>query len=342
MILHYKHRNRKNGTTPEKSVRRDIETDLLINSEDSALFKRMSEYLKARLDLEDVRNDPALHNIEDIVSDMTSDYHTKRARNKDDEKFIRDNFREVSRENETMEEINNIKLEIDNNNINEISESWIKDWHEKIQRNDTKDSKTEEIRSFIISSLESDKSNNESRITGKGKKLFRRSLIQYISLSAAAIIGVFIVITTLLPSYDPEKLFNSYYEPLNVVLPVTRSLNINESDSYITAIESYKLGDYRSAGIEFSNAMLKDNSAIAPRFFMGITQLAMGNYNQAISLLSDVTNRSGEFGKEARWYLGLAYLKTGDKEKASECFELLAQSPGFYHERADKILRRLK
>ena len=50
----------------------------------------------------------------------------------------------------------NIKHEIRNNNINEISAEWVKEWHEKKQRNGGRDPKTEEIKDFITSSINSD------------------------------------------------------------------------------------------------------------------------------------------------------------------------------------------
>jgi len=41
--------------------------------------------------------------------------------------------------------------------------------------------------------------------------------------------------------------------------------------------------------------------------------------------LQKVTNDAGEYGKEARWYMGLSYLKLANKEKADECFGLSRQ-----------------
>jgi hypothetical protein len=46
--------------------------------------------------------------------------------------------------------------------------------------------------------------------------------------------------------------------------------------------------------------------------------------------------------KEAQWYLGLSYLKTGEKTKAIPYFEILSKSEGFYQNQAKKLLRRLK
>jgi tetratricopeptide (TPR) repeat protein len=129
---------------------------------------------------------------------------------------------------------------------------------------------------------------------------------------------------------------------MSVKLPVTRSLSNDNADNYSSGIERYKLGDYKQASIDFSNAVMDNNSASGPRFFLGITKLATGSYDQAINLLSEVSNHSGDFSIEAEWYLGLAYLKTGEKEKASACFGILSRTPGFYHDRAEKILRHLR
>ena len=335
--------NNKSGASIGNNTGNKFEDDLLINSEDSALFGTISEYMKGRLDLEEVRNDPYLPRMDLVVKEMISDYRGNMAKHTDDERFIRDNFTGMNPRKEILDEIDQIKLEIGHSNINDISAEWVKEWHEKRQKNAGKDPETEEIRDFITSSLEPEKSEPETSLNHKeGKGLTRSLLFRYISLSAAAVIGAFILVRTLLTSSDPEKLYNSYYEPFNVVSPVTRSLTTNEPDSYLPAVERYKLGDYQTAAIGFSDAILKDTSVIAPRFFMGIAQLALKNFDQAINLLSGIAGRSGEYRKEAGWYLGLAYLKTGEKEKAAECFELLAQSPGYYSERAGKILRRLK
>jgi tetratricopeptide (TPR) repeat protein len=335
--------NGKSGAAIGNNVRVWFKDDLQLNHDDSALFGKISEYMKGRLDLEDVRNDPALPKTEEAVKEMISDYNKNISGNKDNEKFIRDIFSEEVPEEKIFDEISHIKQEIGNSKLNEISADWVKKWHEKRQKNGGRDPHTEEIKDFITSSLKSDVSEPvKSLYDGIKKGLSRPLFVWYVSLSAAALIGAIFLVRSLLPSYNPEKLFNSYYEPMDVVSPVTRSGNSNETGSYASAIGSYKIGDYQSAATGFSEAVLKDPSLISPRFFLGLTQLALENYDQAINLLTGISGRSGEYRKEAGWYLGLAYLKTGEKEKAAECFELLAQSPGFYRERSEKILRRLK
>jgi tetratricopeptide (TPR) repeat protein len=171
-------------------------------------------------------------------------------------------------------------------------------------------------------------------------KLLRYHFIRYVSLTAAAV-GLLILIRILLPSSDPEKLFKSYYLPFEAKSEIIRnSANISKINQ--DALLYYTSGDYKSALIGFTENFNKDTTITSSRFFTGITCLATGNYIQSVNLLRVLSVTPGEYQKEALWYLGLAYLKTGEKEKSVKCFSLLVQSSDYYRPRAEKILRRLK
>jgi TolA-binding protein len=324
-------------------TRNGFQNDLIADSNDSALFEAIGDYMKGQMDIEDVKNDPALKDTKKAVKKMISDYKKKISVNKENEKFIREIFSGEGSETRLTDEIEFIKQEIDNNKLNDITAEWVKEWHEQKQNIGVSDPKTKEISDFITGAINSTANEPVNTMNDVNEKRSGRSLFaRYATLSAAALIGAFILIRTLLPSSDPDKLFNSYYKPFNAVSPVSRSLNSNETDNYYSAIESYKNGQYESAVTGFTSVVEKDASVVSPKFFLGLSQLALGNYDRAINLLSGVVNVSVEYGKEARWYLGLAYLKTADKQKAAECFEYLSRSDGFYRERSEKILRRLK
>lgn len=343
MSRRIKHINSKMVKGSSNRTRNGFENDMPADSEDSDIFEAVGEYMKGRLDLEDVKNDPALSSTRDIVKVMISDYNKNISGKKDNEKFIKEIFSGVKSENKLTDEIKFIKQEIDDKNLNLITSEWVKEWHEKKQKIGVPDSKTEEIRNFVTDAINSS-GHEPVKITTDGrKKTSGRSLfVRYASLSAAALIGVLLVVRTLLPSSNPEKLFNSYYKPFEAISPVTRSITNNEAANYSAAIASYKTGDYQKAAAVFTEELEKDPLAISSRFFLGLSQLALKNYGQTIILLSEVANDSGEYGKEARWYLGLSYLKTGNKQKAAGCFEYLSKSNGFYRESSEKILRRLK
>jgi TolA-binding protein len=273
---------------------------------------------------------------------MISDYQENAVHNKNNEKFIIDSLADEPPEEKFINQVSEIKDEIRRNNLNDISSEWVKEWNEKKQMNGNKDAKTEEIRNFIAGALKEGISSDKQTFE-RNRKLFGSSqATRYTSLAAAAVIAAVLLIRSLIPSDDPQKIFSKYYEPFNAVSSITRSAGTGESESFSRAIISYKSGEYQVAAAGFTNAMsggTESNSAI---FYLGVTELQLGNYDSAIKLLNEVANQKNTYAKEATWYLGLAYLQSGNQIKASECFEILARSPGFYSRRSEKILRLLR
>ena len=279
-----RHINGKSREALENNAGKRFDDDMLINSEDSALFGEVSYYIRAQSDLEDVKKDPSLDKTRAAVKGMMSDYNKTLSENRENDKFIRDAFSE-----------NKIKPEIGKSDINDITAEWVREWHRKKQMLGVTDLKEEEIKDFITGSLKSEVVEPAEEIHTITKRGFHRSLfIRYASLSAAALIGAVILLKTLIPSSDPEKLFNSYYKPFDAISPVTRSVNSEAAGTYTSAIGSYKSGDYQSAANGFSKAVVKDPSLGSPGFFLGLTDIALGNYNEAISQLTHAENVHAE------------------------------------------------
>ncbi len=319
-----------------------IDDTTLLSPEDSELFTVVSGYMKGCFDLEDVRNDHDLPGLEDDVREMIKDHYSKDRRDNPNESFIRDALKSTGSNDSLDEEIRSIRQETEENKLDEITAEWVKEWHEKKHKTKGRDARSEEIRDFVISSFKDESIEPETGLSSERKRIPGSTLRKYTSVSAAAIITLFIIFRTLLPPYNPEKLFNTYYEPMSILSPVTRNSDPDMNGNYIQAIEKYRLGDYQGAVTGFSDAMESDNSAIEPQFFMGLTELELGNFGPAANLLTGVTNSYSGYSKDAQWYLGLIYLKTGEEEKALTCFKLLTQSQSSYRERAEKIVRRLK
>jgi len=333
----------KQGTSPMRNSWDDPGFEMLLSPGDSVLFGKISDFMKGVSDIEDVKSDTAYSITNAQVNVMISDYQKNSVRNKDNEKFIRDSFAEDAPEEKLEIEVSQIKDEISRSNLNDISSEWVKEWHKKRQRNNNKDAKTEEIRNFVTGSLKQEEISAKLRSDDSKKKGLSKSLItRYASLAAAVILGAVFLVKSLLPSDDPQKIFNKYYEPFNAVSSITRSTGTGESGSFSNAIGSYESGDYQAAAAGFSEAMLNGTAPFSTGFFLGISEIELENYNKAIDLLNGVIKQKSEFTKEATWYLGLVYLKSGNKVKASECFELLARSPGFYSDRSETILRLLR
>jgi hypothetical protein len=129
-------RIRYNNSKPEDVFRTGdgFEDDLISDSEDRALFETIGNYMKGQSDLDDVHNDIAFQNTQEVVKEMISDYNKNKSRNRENEKFIRDIFSDEFSEDMLSDEIKSIKKEINNNNLNEITADWVKEWHEKKQK----------------------------------------------------------------------------------------------------------------------------------------------------------------------------------------------------------------
>jgi len=237
---------------------------------------------------------------------------------------------QVNDMNEDMlaKEIEDIEREIAATNLDASVAEMVEDWNVR-KRENMKSPELEEIRSFVAGSADSEP-----------EKPARKLFIRYALPAAAVIAGAIFVVRMLLPSSDPGNVFNSYYKPFKPVSEVTRGTDA--SGSLAAGIESYRNSRYTEAYTAFSDVLQKDPSSVTAHFFLGITCIATGDYEKAAEQLKIAAGAGGEYSKEAGWYLGLALLGSEDINGAKEKFGALAQSPGYYSDRAAKILRRLK
>jgi tetratricopeptide (TPR) repeat protein len=335
-----KHLGDKPWKMPLNGSRKWTKNELLFNKEDLILSKTLDQNMRGHFDIEDVINDPHFMEVKAETELMVSEYNMASEQSISDRKFICDSLSDQQVNPKLEEDIQNIAIESEKNNIDLITAGWVSEWQERREKS-SEDNRVREMRNYISDSLKSEETDSPEKIIESKKPRSLKIAISFLTLSAAAVAGILIAIRTLSPA-DPGKLFDSNYRPLSVISPAVRSLGSNSGSDYISALEKYKAGDYRSAASLFSAEMKRDTTLISPRFFLGLTEEALGNYSRAANLLSSVTSRAGEYKKDAQWYLGLAYLKLADTKQAESCFNTLAGSPGFYQERAGRLLRRLK
>jgi hypothetical protein len=315
---------------------------------DAEFFNSFGKYMRGLSDLEEVRNDPDLSVVRENVNKMVAQYNLKKAKNSEYEDFIRNSIESDDTEKKVEKEVNEIKFEIHRSNVDDLTAEWVKEWHENRKKSIRHETKAKDNRDYINTSLETDteiEKVNEPVIlpyerTGKGLK--RTLLVRYISLAAAAVFGLFFLVRTLAPSSDPVKLYNKYYTPYEIVPTVTRGNSTAVNDIFPQSVEKYRSGDYKSASASFTAMLSEDPASVAPRFLLGLSYMAMNDFDNAVTELDKIAGNSNTYQKEANWYLALTYLKKGEIEKAAKCFGILAQSPGFYNEPSKEILRRLR
>lgn len=239
--------------------------------------------------------------------------------------------------------LEDIKQEIVAGNLDDIAKRWISEWESGTIGKGEDEREKAAIRDFIASSFkelqDSPEILPEPRDHGRSKLRF---IFYSSSIAAAMIFGSFLLFRMVSDKSDTDRMFRKYYQPFSLVNNLTRGSDTFIEENISRAIECYKRGDYIQAVSDFSKALKINPSSNATMFFLGISKLGSGDLNGAVTSLEKVMNNKGDFSAEATWYLGLACLKTGNKEKAAECFEILTRNSEYYSRESGKILRHLK
>lgn len=117
-----------------------------------------------------------------------------------------------------------------------------------------------------------------------------------------------------------ERLYAKYFTP-DPGLPTTMSSSDNYA--FYEAMVDYKQGKYNTAISKWEilqNSKPKNDTL---NYFIGVAHLANKNEETAISFLEEaIKNNEFQFADDAYFYLGLAYLKEGNLEKAKANFKL--------------------
>ncbi len=135
-----------------------------------------------------------------------------------------------------------------------------------------------------------------------------------------------------------QQLFADYYKPYPNVITVKGS-----NDKLLSAgMYYYDIAKYDSA-IMFYDKILEDsaqNSEVL--FYKGICLLATDKPDEATGIFNEITqDNKSLFKDQAKWYLALAYLKTGNSVKAKEVLSNISKGSSNY-EKAKKLLRQLE
>jgi len=137
-----------------------------------------------------------------------------------------------------------------------------------------------------------------------------------------------------------DQIFANYYKTYLIDNREFPRISVSKSD-FSLAYKFYNEGNYRAAIDQFQGIYKSDTTRVTACFLLGMSFIERRNYPEAIKYLSSVIDQNSAIGKQAEWYLGLCYLKTGDKIKAVTAFKSIMSSKNYYRPLATEILRRL-
>lgn len=149
----------------------------------------------------------------------------------------------------------------------------------------------------------------------------RVRFLKYSRIAAAAAIIIALGSIWFFSTPLNEKLYAKYFKP-DPGLPTTMS-STNNFDFY-DAMVSYKHGDYQDAIDKWKilSETKPENDTL--NYFLGLAYMANRKEAQAIPFLERTVEAPDDFTflNEAYYYLGLAYLKTGNIELAKKNLSL--------------------
>ncbi len=116
-----------------------------------------------------------------------------------------------------------------------------------------------------------------------------------------------------------QEIFSEYYKPYdNRVTGVQRGADNNTfSELKINAYKAYDLKDFSMSANLLADLLDTDNSA-ANVFYLGISNLELGNLDEAKDNFRTVANDFEEFEAQSKWYLAMSLLKENTEESVDE------------------------
>lgn len=172
-----------------------------------------------------------------------------------------------------------------------------------------------------------------------GKFNLKRIVTSTVAASIIVLLGLSGVLTKQQSTSDIYQKFYSKYEIAGTV----RSANINENKIFNLALQKFENKDYTEAINLFGQVISNDPSNMAGHFYSGISLQENGKYSSAMSEYKTVIeNKDNLFTEQAEWYTGLCLLQTNENKKAYKQFKKIAESKGFYQQKANDILKKIK
>lgn len=111
-----------------------------------------------------------------------------------------------------------------------------------------------------------------------------------------------------------ERLYNSYFSP-DPGLPTV--MGTHDNYSFYEAMVDYKQGNYKKAIKKWEKLLLSKPTNDTLQYFLGASYMATENMEKAILRLAPISDASNSiFYEDINLYLGLAFLKKNDIEKA--------------------------
>lgn len=161
-----------------------------------------------------------------------------------------------------------------------------------------------------------------------------------VGIAAAVIVILFSVWFFTVNNSGTNPVFASYFKPYPSLMQTTRGLPREPAGERDAAFTAYRNGEY-SASIKLFNSILGKQPDEEALFYSGNAYLCINEAGQAESAFKKYLATYKEFAVEAKWYLGLSYLKQGKINDAKALLTSLAHDGNDYSKKAEEVISQL-
>lgn len=169
------------------------------------------------------------------------------------------------------------------------------------------------------------------------RKAATKHVIQYAAVFAGLIIIASLGLFTLRNTSDAD--IASKYSPEYVPLSVSRTSSAMIDEAYSLATEYYNSGNYTEA-IKWFNRIVDADMQV--EFLKGSSHMQISEYDKAIGSFSKVVDDNDNlFIEDARFYLAVCYLQTGELDSSKQLLEAIAGSENRHRKDARKLLKKI-
>lgn len=160
------------------------------------------------------------------------------------------------------------------------------------------------------------------------------------AVAAVLVLGLLTLFYSRWGQSKSEILFNRYFEPYPSTLRIVRG---NTTTSTLKqAVHWYERKEYKKALPGLEEMLKTEPSNPFLHFYTGMSFLCLDRPEKAIPHFRTVLAlKEHPFLEPASWYLGLAFLKEGEMNKAKSIFQDIASSQNAFREESENLLQKM-
>lgn len=182
-------------------------------------------------------------------------------------------------------------------------------------------------------------SNKQTERSFAGKFKAKRIVLSTVAASVILLLGITGIMSRQSSRDKTYQKFYNRYEASGIV----RSANLTANQALAEALQRFENKDYKAALDLFSEVVSRDQNNMVGHFYAGASLQETGKYKNAIKEYETVIiDKDNLFTEQAEWYIGLCYLQTNENKKAYKQFKKIAKNEGFYQQKAQSILSKIK